>query len=172
MSRSRRRQRGGSALEFTLVGIPLIFLIISTVELSRGMWIYHTLAYAVKEGTRYAVVHGQNCALPPNTCTVSIGNIATRIQSAGVGLSGTDLSLTFTQADGTATTCAASDCISTYTTTAWPSSTSNAPGLKLKITGSYPFTSIIAMFWPGAGSPIGYLKTITLSANSRESIQF
>ena len=41
----RNRERGTTLLEFTLVGIPLIFLLISTVEISRGMWQYHTLAH-------------------------------------------------------------------------------------------------------------------------------
>src|SRR5215471_18790761 len=61
MTGRRNRQRGGSSLiEFTLVGIPIIFVLISTFEMSRGMWLYHTLAYAAREGTRYAIVHGVN----------------------------------------------------------------------------------------------------------------
>jgi len=35
------------------------------------MWNYHTIAYAVKEGARYASVHGSNCAAP-NTCQVTV----------------------------------------------------------------------------------------------------
>ena len=74
MSNRRRRQRGGSTvIEFTLVGIPMIFVFISTFEMARGMWIYHSLAYAVKEATRYASVHGASCTTSPNTCGVTIG---------------------------------------------------------------------------------------------------
>ena len=173
MSRNRNaRSRGSTLLEFTFVGIPLIFVLISTVEMARGMWTYHTLAYAVKEGTRYAVVHGQNCAKPPNSCTVTISQIAGVIQSAGVGLAGDTLSLTFTDAGGTATTCALNTCIASYTTAAWPPSTENAPGLKVKISGVYPFASVLAMFWPGAGRPMNGMATINFPATSRESIQF
>jgi len=173
MNRNRKtRRRGNSLLEFTLVGIPLIFVLVSTIELARGMWIYHTIGYAVKEGTRYAVVHGQNCTKPPNSCSVTIGNIAGVIHSAGVGLDSGTLSLTFTDAGGTATTCTLKDCIANYTTNAWPPSTENAPGLKLKISGSYAFNSVIAMFWPGAGHPVSGLATLDLWASSRESIQF
>src|SRR5882762_5274489 len=57
----RDRCRGSNILEFTLVGIPLVFILISTFEMARGMWNYHVMAYAVKEGTRYASVHGNNC---------------------------------------------------------------------------------------------------------------
>jgi hypothetical protein len=38
------------------------------------MWTYHTLAYAVKEGTRYASVHGKGCEAP-NTCTKTVAQI-------------------------------------------------------------------------------------------------
>ena len=60
MQQHESKRRGNSMIEFTLVGIPLMFVLISIVELSRGMWIYHTLAHAVKEGTRYTAVRGQN----------------------------------------------------------------------------------------------------------------
>jgi Flp pilus assembly protein TadG len=172
MNRKQRTRGGCTLLEFTLVGIPLIFVLVSTFEMARGMWTYHTLSYAVKEGTRYAVVHGQNCAKPPNSCTVTIGQIAGVIQSAGLGLDGDTLSLTFTDAAGTATTCVLNTCIASYTSTAWPPSTENAPGLKVKISASYPFNSVIAMFWPGAGSPMNGLGAVTFPATSRESIQF
>jgi hypothetical protein len=58
--RARGRRRGNATIEFTLVGIPLLCVLISTFEMARGMWLYHTLAYAVKEGARYAAVRGQN----------------------------------------------------------------------------------------------------------------
>lgn len=172
MKNRRSRSDGNALIEFTLVGIPLIFVLISTFEMARGMWMYHTLAAGVKEGTRYAVVHGFDCAQPPNSCTVTIGQIATRIQTAGVGLPASDVTLTFTDASGAATTCTLSDCVANYTTDAWPVFSENAPGQKLKISGLYAFRSSIAMFWPGAGSGVGPPGTVNLSADSRESIQF
>ena len=48
----RKRSRGATILEFSLVGIGLIFVILSFFEVSRGMWTYQTLAYAVREGER------------------------------------------------------------------------------------------------------------------------
>ena len=124
MKRRHRSEHGGTSLiEFTLVGIPLIFVMISVFEISRGMWIYHTLASAVKAGTRYAIVHGENCAQAPNTCTVTIGQIATQIQAAGPGLMPDQLTLTFTPANGSATTETLT--ASLADTTVWPSSTAN-----------------------------------------------
>src|SRR5579871_5563504 len=79
--KNRLKRSGQSLIEFTLVGIPLIFVLISVFEISRGMWIYHTLAYSVKNGVRYASVHGINCVgsatnsklQNPNNCTVNMG---------------------------------------------------------------------------------------------------
>ena len=83
---TRNRERGNTMLEFVLVGIPMIFLIISTVEIARGMWQYHTLAHAVRQAARFAIVKGQNCATAPNRCTVTIARVAQEIRNAGVGL--------------------------------------------------------------------------------------
>jgi len=81
------------------------------------------------------------------------------------------VTLTFSDAAGNSTTCLLSDCISSYNTAMWPSSTQNAPGLKIRITGTYAFRSAISMLWPGAGGPF-MMGTINLSSSSRESIQF
>jgi hypothetical protein len=171
-NRRQCRTGGNSLLEFTLVGIPLIFILIATFEMSRGMWSYHTLAYAVKSGARYAVVHGQNCSKAPNACTVTISQIASRIRSSGVGLPDDLVTLTFTPAVGTATTCLMKDCIANYTSSAWPPSSSNAPGQDVRLSGIFAFRSTMLMFWPGAGAPSGGLKVFNLSADSRESMQY
>jgi Flp pilus assembly protein TadG len=172
MNNGRRAlTRGNSMLEFTLVGIPLIFILIATFEMSRGMWSYQTLAYAVKCGTRYSIVHGKDCSQAANTCTVTIGQIAGVIQSAGVGLPPDTVQLTFTDAKGTATTCVLSDCVANYNSSAWPPSAANAPGQDVRIAGLLPFNSAMAMFWPGAGRPMG-VPGVWLSADSRETIQY
>jgi Flp pilus assembly protein TadG len=79
----RKRERGSTLLEFVLVGIPLVFLLISTVEISRGMWHYHTLAHAVRRATRFAMVKGQGCTVGANTCVVTIARIAQEIRRPG-----------------------------------------------------------------------------------------
>src|SRR5438046_1750407 len=134
-NKHRNQTAGNSLLEFTLVGIPLIFVLISTFEMSRGMWNYQSLAYGVKSGVRYAVVHGQTCGTTGNNCMVTIGQIASVIQATGVGLPGDLVTLTFTTASGVATTCVLNDCIASYNSAPWPPSTDNAPGQDLRISG-------------------------------------
>jgi len=136
------------------------------------MWSYHTLGFAVKSAVRYAVVHGQNCSRPPNSCTVTISQIANRLRRSGPGLPDDSVTLTFTAANGSTTTCLLKNCIANYGTSAWPPSSANAPGQDLRISGVYAFNSTMLMFWPGAGKTIGGKRVVGLSADSRESILY
>ncbi len=54
----RSNDSGQSIVEFALV-LPLILLIITGLfDVARATWQENTLAYAAREGTRYAIVHG------------------------------------------------------------------------------------------------------------------
>jgi Flp pilus assembly protein TadG len=163
-------------LEFTLVGIPLIFLLISTVEIARGMWIYETLAHAVRQAARFTAVKGQNCATAPNSCAVTIARIAQEMQRAGIGLDPAAFTnVTFTAHSGrTITHATLQDCLSD--TTSWPTTAGTtdsgaAVGADLEISVVYPFRTAMSMFWPGAGKT-AFAGVFYFPASSRESIQF
>ncbi len=162
--------RGATTIEMTLVGLPIIFILISIFEISRGMWMYHTLAYAVKNGVRMAVVHGRNCifnADNPNNCPKTIADIATLIQQSAIGPVPAQTLLTFTpgSAGAASTQCylaapgnkppygSHAACSSLGTT--WPlddgSGTFNGVGKRIEIDIETPFRSALAMFWPGGG---------------------
>jgi len=169
MNNRKQRQRGSAMIEFTLVGIPMIFVLVSVFEISRGMWNYHTLAYAVKEGTRYAIVHGSDCSSDPqNSCGVTVGQVAQRIQYAGIGLDPSQVQLTFTSS-GNSITCNLNACLGNPTV--WPEAPLNTPGSALTIGASLPFQSALAMFWPGAASGASF-PTFNLTAGSSDIIQF
>lgn len=54
----RRVQRGGTLVELALV-LPVFFLIIfGILDFGRAIWAYNTIAYAAREGVRYAIVRG------------------------------------------------------------------------------------------------------------------
>jgi Flp pilus assembly protein TadG len=103
MPSSRRNQTGRSLIEFTLVGIPLILILISVIDMSIAMWDYHTLAYAVREGARYASTKGQGCTYSGNTCGITVANVAQQIASAGLGLVPGQLKVTLTSSAGSVT---------------------------------------------------------------------
>src|SRR5437870_13661127 len=51
-------ERAQSLVEFSLL-LPLMLLIITgLIDVARAVWQENTLAYAAREGTRYAIVHG------------------------------------------------------------------------------------------------------------------
>jgi len=166
-------------LEFTFVGIPMMFVLISIFEISRGMWVYHTLANSVKAGVRYAIVHGQDCGTNGNACQVQIKDIARKIQDAGVGLDTGDMKtlLTFNAGgtgnpptfSATPVTCyLGADCLGNPTP--WPPSTANQRGTLIAIDIVTPFRSALALFWPGA-RPANF-SGFFFPASSSDTIQF
>lgn len=178
---ARRTQRGQAMVEFTMVGIPIIFTLVSVFEISRGMWNYHTLAHAAKSGMRYTIVHGRNCdpALHPapalNSCLVTVGNIAAVIKDAGVGLDLEQTTLTFRTLNpdgtvkGTVGPCTLTACQGN--TTQWPPNDgSNQKGSLIRIDAKTVFRSAIAMLWPGS-SPVSVTVT-NLGASSSDAMQF
>lgn len=174
----RKCGRGGQSLiEFTFVGIPVMFTLICIFEISRGMWIYTTLNHAVKEGVRYAIVHGQNCGINGNTCQVNLGpstnkcdntnsTIAEVIRCAGVGLDPTNTTVQFTSTQGTT----AWYPLNAVPATQWPPANGNAAGSPITIDMRTPFNTALAMLWPGA-SPVRFASGI-LPASSSDLIQF
>jgi hypothetical protein len=176
--------RGNAFLEFTLVGIPLIFILISIFEVSRVLWQYNTAAHAVREGVRYASVHGNNCAVLPNSCTVTIGQIARQIWFHGAGVVPADLlnvQFIWGEADQPAAfTCPdLQTCLNGGGPAAqyWPGP---PPGgapvsggffrMPVTIRAEYRMRSAIALFWPGSrGVRVG---NFLLPVSSTEMIHY
>jgi Flp pilus assembly protein TadG len=175
MRNDQRRRFGSSTLEMTLVGIPLMFILISIFEIARGMWIYHSLAYAVKEGTRYAIVHGANCnpkVNPGNNCQVSVAQIAQVIQNAGAGLDPSVLQVemqSINPADDTGSGVTLSSLLNNNSV--FPTDPGNFAQNPITFTAQYPFQSAISMFWPGKGSGMTF-GTFNFPATSQENVQF
>ena len=51
-------QAGQALVEFALVMPIFLLIVLGVIEVSRAVWQENTLAYAAREGTRYAIVHG------------------------------------------------------------------------------------------------------------------
>jgi hypothetical protein len=175
--RSRRyRSAGNSLIEFTLVGIPVIFVLVSAFQMSCSMWLYHTLSFAAREGTRYSIVHGVNCSRNGNTYCVTVSDVANVIKSAAPGLDPTQMTVTLTPSLGSATTDTLANLMSggAYTSATWPPPSpagANAVGQPVQISLAYPFNSGISMVWPGQ-KPVNPQGQICLPASSTDVIQF
>jgi len=148
-------------LEAALAMLPLFFMLLGVAEVTRAMWLYSTVASAVKSGVRYSTVHGEQCTQINPNCANSVGDVAKRIQLAGLGLDQDQLELRF-NANGVALTCPSlRSCLTN--STQWPPAGQNAQGTTITIQGVYPFRPVIML--TGA-------NPIILSGKASETIQF
>jgi Flp pilus assembly protein TadG len=169
MTQAANRERGSTLIEFTLAGIPILLIIMSIVQMSLAMWSYHTLAYAVREGARYASIRGQGCTYSGNSCSVTVANICQQIASAGVGLAPGQLNITLTSSAGSITCNPLNSCSSN--STVWPPASANARGSVISVSGTYPMPlALFLPFFPGNSSMQS--SSITLPASSEQIIQF
>jgi Flp pilus assembly protein TadG len=168
----QRQQRGSAMVEFTLSGIALLFTLICVFEVARGMWIYHTLAHASKEATRYLIVHGTECQKRA-TCDAdaTLGALASRVTYHGVGLLPQQLEIQVyvrnNQIVGSGNGYVTMSSLA-GSATRW-SDAANL-GQPIQVGLRYPFRSALAMLWPGAGRV--NFTLVTLGARSWDTIQF
>ncbi len=105
-----RREGGESLVEFSLVSIVFFLLIFGMIDVGRAVWNYNTLAQATREGTRYAIVHGENSTdpsgpgsayyTPPSTDT----NVTQVVETHAAGLNSTQLTVEAQWPNGTNST--------------------------------------------------------------------
>ena len=167
-SNRAKRRRGSLMLEFALVGVPTIFLTVSSVETALAMWQYHTLEECAAAGARSVITHGADCAA---TCTVTVGNVITKVVTAGVGLDSSKLTVKLVSASTSPTGTTyfpASSYLSNATT--FPPAADAVVGDDITVTVSYQVTNPFVMYWPGAGKMLG--SAYTLGATSRQRILF
>lgn len=84
--RSRSDDRGQSLVEFALV-LPLVLtIVLGMFDAARAVWQLNTLAYAAREGSRYAIVHGSTSLLPLGPSNAADPNISAVVRNAAVGV--------------------------------------------------------------------------------------
>jgi Flp pilus assembly protein TadG len=151
-------RRGSAMIEFAFTGVPLIFIWISIVQMSLGMWHYHTLQYATKMAGEYLAFHGANCSAGGNNCGVQIKNVAAVLANNAVGIPPSAIQCTFkalandhATVCGTPVSCELDNCETN--TTAWPPSGCNtAPpsGNDITILAEYQLNPAMGMVTPGS----------------------
>jgi Flp pilus assembly protein TadG len=155
-------------IEFALVGPVLLLIPVSLFQICLAMWNYEALAFAVREGARYIATKGQGCSFGTNSCAVTVGNVATDIATAAVGLAPGQLNITLSASGGgSSVTCnPLNSCYNNSTT--WPPSTGNTEGSStVTVTGYYP---LVLFFMPRQGNVSS--SSGNLQASSQQVIQF
>jgi Flp pilus assembly protein TadG len=166
--RGRRGRRGSALLEFTLVGIPILFISTSIMSASLDMWQFHNLAYGTQMTARYAAMHGRSCTQNGNACTVTVGDLSTYFEGQALALDPSKLNLKLQSLSETIHCDPLDTCKSS--TTMFPNAADNGVKFDIVVTATYPVTNPIAMFWPGVGSVMP--ATFNLFATSRQMIVF
>lgn len=150
MSRMRRgalvsaSERGQALVETALVLPLLLLLIVGLFDAGRAIWLSNTLATAVREGTRYGIVHGALSGsptgpgsasyTPPDTDTVITAQV--RKYAAGVPSTLTVLST-------------------------WPDGNANR-GSRIVVSATFPFTPILTQVFAGSGFSVTLRSSSTL----------
>lgn len=112
----RRDRRGVAALEFALSGIPVLILLLATIEFGRLIADQYALSLGVERAARYAVVHGSQSASPASAADIVAQFYAAAAPFLAAGTGGPAVSVTF--------------------------SPSNAPGSLVSIAALYNFVPV------------------------------
>lgn len=159
--------RGGNALiEFSLLGIPIIFITIAIVAMGLNMWEFHNLAYATEATARYISMHGVNCQ---STCSLTIQASANFFETQALALDPSVVKVVFTDGSGP-TTCNPVNSCSTNTAN-FPSQSGayNAVGGDITVSATYLLKNPIALYWPPDRESSG---DFTVGAVSKQRILF
>jgi hypothetical protein len=159
----RDRRRGTSLLEFAFTGPALIFMTISTFQMSLGMWHYHTLQFAVKATGTYQAQHGSDCG-GTNNCLLKVKDLAAYLKTKASGVTPSSVYMTFKSVSSsdhstalTTKTCMLTDSVTPSAgcdqdTTQWLPSSNNSPGSEFEIQAAFQWSPMIGMVAPGTGS--------------------
>ena len=169
----KRCSAGNTQIEFALCAVFIVFLLISIVDLARGMWIYHTLAEAVRDGTRHAIVRGDRYVDPVTGNRLAGATLADAravVLRHAAGLDPNQLNLRFESPAGTITCNPATNCPGGSLGQTWPPVGFASAGLEVGIIARYPYNSLVVMYFPGGGGL--NFGNYTLGSSSRERIVF
>ncbi len=166
--KTSRGRRGATLIEFTLLGIPGLFVCTSVMTASVNMWQFFTMSYAVEQTTRYAALHGATCSSNGNTCTITRAQVAAFFEAQGFALSPASTTLKLTDGSGTITCNPVTSCPSS--SSVFPAAGSNGVGSNITIAVTYTITNPMIMLWPAAGNRAG--SHFTLGATSTQEILF
>lgn len=142
--RARRAERGQALVETALVLPLLLLLIVGLFDVGRAVWLSNTLATAVREGSRYGVVHGALSGSPtgPGSATYTPPDtdtaITAHVRNYAYGVP---------------------DSLTVQST--WPDGNANR-GSRIVVSASFPFTPILSQVFLGGGLNITLQSSSTL----------
>jgi Flp pilus assembly protein TadG len=98
MKRLFGEERGQALVEFAHVLPIFLLLIVGLFDLGRAVFQLTTLAFAAREGTRYAIVHGEGSDSPVGPGTEA--PVIAVVQEAAIGVANVTATVTWPDIDG------------------------------------------------------------------------
>jgi Flp pilus assembly protein TadG len=137
-------ETGQDLVEYAITLVIYFTVILFIFDGGIAMWRYVTLSHAVREGTRYAITHGQYCVSPcqpqgPANDT----DIKNTVVDWAFGMEDTVLRPRIT--------------------VTWVSN-DNHIGHRVTVTAGYPLSSITGLFWGGTSLNIQTLSTMEIQS--------
>jgi Flp pilus assembly protein TadG len=154
--RNLRGEEGASLVEMALACSTLLLMLFGIIETSIGLYTYHYVADAAREGSRWAMVRGSLCST--NTpgldhCNASSSDISTYVKSLGYWHNDSNMTVSATWATPTT-----SGTPATATWSACTTGTCNQPGFMVIVTVTEAFPLSIP-YWKAT--------TLNLTSTSR-----
>src|SRR5258708_38744086 len=131
-TRSHGRENGQSLVEFTLVGVPVLFMMTSVITVAIDMWQYENLAYAAQTTARYVAMHGRTCIQDGSNCALTVSDVATYLSSHAIALDASQAQVTLQSA--TASTVCNPLTACSGNTTQFPIATDNGANFDVTVT--------------------------------------
>jgi Flp pilus assembly protein TadG len=122
-------ERGSNLVEYGVVLMLFLTMLFGVIDFGRALYVYHFVAGAAREGTRYAIVRGYTC--PLTECPsgpASITDIQEYIGNVPAGIDPTRLTVTPVWNPNGSATC---------------NLTPNAPGCVVEVQVSYNFSFML-----------------------------
>ncbi len=137
-SRPHPSEEGSTMLEFAFSAVILFVLLFGCIGLAMALYTYEVVNEYARDASRYAIVHGADCSIPPSyttSCSIGTGSTANTALKTYLnhqifpGINGANLTVatTYAMAPG------GGQC------TTYPATTCNGPGDQVTVTVTYPY---------------------------------
>ena len=109
-----RGDAGQAAIEFALAVPVALFIVLSIVQAGQAIYEQSTLAYAAREGARFAVVHGDNSATPAGPAPLSDQPVRDAVVRAASNIGGVTATVTYLDGNNSRGSRVQVDAVATY----------------------------------------------------------
>lgn len=91
---ARKGERGSELVEFAVGVTTLLTISFGVMGFARGLYVYHGLCNAAREGTRYAIVRGSACTSWSSACPATATDVQNYVLNVPLGMNPAAMTVT------------------------------------------------------------------------------